>query len=283
MADALEGYLRATNETIRPEDIGKLLSSTFSAARIQLQERIRRHMGEAGAGTELASLAGFGHAGPGVAAHAELRTTDIPIAMSATARSLLPNRREHRAGGSRSLAFVTGAAVLMVGAAIVSRRETANAGLAAPAPPSVGSVFIMTEPQDALVTWNGHVLGTTPGMFELPIGEHTLVLTKDDYVVEPVVLSVAPPEDGKMKVTSKAVFLRRKDVPIVPARATAAASSPAGASPPPRQSPATVPSPGGAAPEHADEDVSDAGTTDVEIRKEGAPDKHSAGEWHWTL
>jgi len=282
MADALEGYLRATNETIRPEDIGKLLSSTFSAARIQLQERIRRHMGEAGAGTELGPLAGFGHAAPGVAAHAELRTTDIPIAMSATARSLLPNRRDPRAGGSRSLMFVTGAAVLMIGAAILPRRETANASLAAPAP-SVGSVFIMTEPQDALVTWNGHVLGTTPGMFELPIGEHTLVLTKDDYVVEPVVLSVAPSEDGKMKVTSKAVFLRHKDVPIVPARATPAGSSRAAVPPPPRQSPATVQSPGGAAPEHADEDMYDAGTTNVELQREGTPNKRSGGEWHWTL
>jgi hypothetical protein len=135
---------------------------------------------------------------------------DLPISFSGTlndVRGTSPHLA--RSGNSTALAIVAGGAAVMLGAVALSRKDDGRSNGAAAAQASMGLVFIMTEPADALVTWNGHPLGKTPGMFELPPGEHTLLLTKDDYQMEPVIVTVAPPAGEKPNIASKAVFLRR--------------------------------------------------------------------------
>ncbi len=287
MRDALEAYLRAAGQPTHQEDVGKVFASIFGGARAQLQQRIRRHLAEAGPAAE-GEIASMGGAGQAAAQYPQVRTTDLPIAFSGNTRSIAANARASRAGNATALAIVAGGAVVMIGAVALSRQDTSTASPAAAAQTATGSVFIMTEPQEAVVNWNGRVLGTTPGMFELPAGDHTLLLTKDDYVMEPVIVSVSTPGGGgKPSIASKAVFLRRREVEVRAEPPVAAASPPAT---PPAASPATAaPRPGPAfapaarrpRPERAEKEVPDAGSANEGSQRDAGSADPWTGQWRW--
>jgi Na+/proline symporter/serine/threonine protein kinase len=288
MRDALEGYLRTSGQPTHQEDVGKVFTSLFAAARAQLQQRIRRHLAEAepSADGEVAAIASTGR---GAAAYPHVRTGELAMAVNGTARTFVSAKpRAPRESNTTALAMVAGGVVVMIGFIAQSRKETANdaPANAAQAAAATGTVFVMTEPQEAVVSWNGRVLGTTPGMFELPAGDHTLILTKDDYAMEPVIVSVAPPTPGsKPVIASKAVFLHHKEVEVrgEPAAAVSAPPPPApmppAAAAPPRSAPVAVPAP--RRPQRSDKEMPDAGVANEKHQKDGGAGDPWSTQWVW--
>jgi Na+/proline symporter/serine/threonine protein kinase len=289
MRDALENYLRMSGQPTHQEDIGKVFTSLFAGARAQLQQRIRRHLAEAEPSAD-GEVAAIGSTARGAAAYPHVRTGELAMAVNGTARTFVgPKARAPRESNTTALALVAGGVVVMIGFVAQSRKETANGGPAnAAQAAATGTVFVMTEPQEAAVSWNGRVLGTTPGMFDLPTGDHTLILTKDGYAMEPVIVSISPPAPGaKPVIASKAVFLHHKEVEVrtEPAVAVAAPPPPAPAPPPaaapPRSPPVAVASPRRPRPEPADKETLDAGVAKEKSVRDGGAADPWASQWVW--
>jgi hypothetical protein len=123
-----------------------------------------------------------------------------------------------RSSRGKVIAILVGIAVAGVGGAIVAMRyEHKTAAPAATSTATKLAVTIESEPSGAFISWNGQTMGHTPLTFDLPRGVQTLVVSKQGFSTEPVVLDL---NDGNGRV-SRIVTLKADPEIAVPANAAA--------------------------------------------------------------
>src|SRR5262249_34463137 len=99
----------------------------------------------------------------------------------------------------------------------------AAAAAAPPAALATAALSVTSDPDGATVRWNGKPMGSTPLSVDLPVGPQTLVLSKEGFDDEPIVVEL---QAGATDARTRAVKLR----PVVAAAPlkSAAHTSPRG-------------------------------------------------------
>jgi serine/threonine protein kinase len=260
MREALEAYLVEAGEPVRSEDIGRWLRAAFADECEQSRRRVQAARGGEAydAGDLLPSLPGRGRPRssspslpppPHVAPPPDARTTSgwqIGGLVHRTMRRACPPRSA-RARAPFGL-FASGVAA--AGLAFVMTSTQSNPGPLAPLPaasapapavttpaPPGASLEVHSDPQGARVSWGDKVLGATPLTLELPPGEYALLLSKEGYRAEPLVIALP----GPGSFAHRAVSLQSASAP--PAGPRASQSAPAGGA---RRAPALAPADSGA-------------------------------------
>ena len=257
MRKALEAYIRETGEPIQREDLGAALTAMFGEAHARVREKIAAHLTNVGSGGSH-KITSLSESEPEVPELSEIiqagRTTSRPDSLQAREVEAKPRPRRSLAATGAVLALVAG--VVLVAARMggttkkgVDTRPSATATSVAPA---LRHLKLTSEPPEAEVTWNGQPMGHTPLSVELPTGPQTLIVTKQGYDDEPVVVGVQPDEGD---VVQKSVTLRAQGkaaaappaAPALPAghagsKAKGSAHLPPGTAPAPSAAPEEAPS-----------------------------------------
>jgi serine/threonine protein kinase len=260
MREALDAYIRSTGKPIKKVEIGRIVSGTFQDLRESIHQQVQTHMANLGTAPSLVRLKTFGLEtadGPlpeigqlGTPSHVEMRLRALGhpsrSEVQAAAAPVTPRRR-----GLALWAMV--AALGLVVAAWLTLRSRANVGAApaqviataAPTPPESHEgawLSLASDPPGAAVSWNGRALGHTPLRAELAAGPQTIVLSKEGYEDEALVIDLAPSASAAEPLT-RAVTLRASPRPSAEddARARAAAAARAKLPRRPTTAPASAP------------------------------------------
>ncbi len=161
-------------------------------------------------------------------------TSSNPEAVEALAKEATRTRRIVTVASVAMLLLAAGVATMFVVRG--TNKEQVRVATAA-----LHRVSVESDPPGVRVESNGKLLGETPVSLQLPEGEFTLQLTKDDYAPESLTLTIAPADaDKRARVTMKRtnaevpVAVRSPHVPAtaLPPGAATLASRVLGAHPP---------------------------------------------------
>jgi serine/threonine-protein kinase len=268
MNEALQEYLRATGDPVRRADIGKAVGTMFQTVRESIKDQIHTYMAYVSATADSNSKP-FLHAATALPElRGELTISDDDIAAQGSMRSgmaevrLSPPRRRMR--GSTTAVVVFFGAVLVGAIATIAlglRRDQAHNASAPSNASATGAagaretveLSLLSDPPQASVSWNGSEIGKTPMRVDLPTGAQTLVLSKEGYYPETLIVDLPPGAPGPVE---KRATLRAK-IAEAPSGEARAAHPKGGRMPAPTAShaavqspaaPAPIPSPSGLAP-----------------------------------
>ncbi|HEY3593793.1 MAG TPA: AgmX/PglI C-terminal domain-containing protein, partial [Polyangiaceae bacterium] len=217
MREALLQYLHEVPNPLTKADIARMMGAVFVEQRAAVRAEIEKQLVKAEQGPlEIGNLAesvkvlGYDSSIPsflpGTLADAGHRRTASAVT-APNARSIAPTASvspsvspsappRHGRSALRAVALLLAfAAAAAGGAAAVLRfvpHPLSSGPLKASADtmPSSWAPVLETMPTGAEVSWNGTVLGHTPYTLRLPPGPHTIVVSKDGYLSEPVVLGI---------------------------------------------------------------------------------------------
>jgi serine/threonine protein kinase len=216
----LEAYLREHPDRSDETALTELMTRLFADARAEVQAQIQSFLADA-------TSSGLDSA-PALPTLRVGGSGSIKGGATPSGVGVLPAAQTIRA---RSLArFVVGGLLVAAGAAAPvaalrydSARGSAGTSAAAPALTAVPATYqarVRSEPSGALVEWNGKPMDRTPATVTLPAGAQTLVVSREGFEPESIVVE---PADGAT-IVERAVVLRAS-MPTPPAPAPAPAAS----------------------------------------------------------
>jgi len=242
MRKALDVYINGSGERLETADLGCAVTSLFGDLRASVKRQITAQMANAGAGSpsEILALTASNRNEPTLQelSAVQVSPTAAPVG-SMPARSREGDGEGERATptSSRRLFAAMGlglvAAGLLAAATLrlggeAARESHESQGLALPPPPvpelQIASLSLVTDPAGASVAWSGHAMGRTPMRLDLPPGPQTLIVSKDGFDDETLVVDLAA---GTGVVTERALTLRVQAPIASAARATPPARTPA--------------------------------------------------------
>jgi serine/threonine protein kinase len=243
MRDALLEYARRVPKAATKNDIARLMAEVFGSQRAAVQQDIEKHLANAMSGAPrdgnfwdttkllvspevtISALAPT----PGEPTSREIRTSTALLApppsagsvTHAAAATTLAQSEETppvRSSRGKLVAILAGVVVAAAAGAVFAIRV----GHKLPEPATVTPVFsqaltIESEPSGAFVSWNGQTMGITPLTFQLPRGLQTLVVSKQGYTTEPVVIDLGE-VNGPV---SRIVALKSEQEVAIPSNAVA--------------------------------------------------------------
>jgi serine/threonine-protein kinase len=250
MQRALEAYLRDTGEAIHKSDLAAALSVMFGEAHARVRERVSTYMTQAGLTSErklltltsaepdVPELSAIVHGPSSRPPPPDVPDLEVGASLEPEGPSSMrvPKRsaREHDAHAPAEPArapaepahaprraitpIAIAIAIVAVGGVIAVRLAThAKPAPIAPAvaplaEPRSAELRITSDPPGALVRWNGRALGQTPTRAALPIGAQTLIVSKEGYEDEPVVVEVTADAPSTAETMVK---LRAKAPPTI--------------------------------------------------------------------
>jgi serine/threonine-protein kinase len=216
MREALLDYLRRAPQAATKTDLGRMMTSTFAEQRATVQKEIEKHLASAVRGmphegsfwdstkmlvtpeTVVSSLGTTptGQGAPGVRTSTALVSPSGSLGAGsvthAAAATTVPQPDPFPVRSSRGkvIAILVGISVAAVGGGVFALRNEHKPASPASMSAAPMSVTIESEPSGAFISWNGQTMGHTPSTFELPRGVQTLVLSKQGFSTEPVVLDI---------------------------------------------------------------------------------------------
>jgi serine/threonine-protein kinase len=278
MRQALESWARKHQPATDEPDLSGYVSEMFKDVRENIRKRIEVHMAQAQARAansrvsmvdqSMTGLSMIGATQSGVADTVQPPTIDLgsgsgrSVLSASLQNAVTPTRRK---AGAAYLGAIGVGVLLTLGALTLNRRsheEAHAAPAAAPpaappivmAPPVIAQpestppakargtfVTVVSDPQGALVQWNGRAMGVTPATVELPAGAQVLTISKDGYGTSELSVDVPASSDQPLLRTARLRSTGRSGPAPQPrgSRSSAPASTPSD-SPPPAPSPAVV-------------------------------------------
>jgi serine/threonine protein kinase len=224
MREALEEYIRASNDLVPDIQLAKVVRETFAETRQRVQRQVQAAISRVAplsSGDELMiasllprpTLPEIASVTPSQASRDSLmpwgsgRPTGSLPAMAMGSNAPVPNSDMIDAPMLASrrrvllLALAAAASVALALVVFLLLRTKPAPVVALPPPAALAPVEITSTPPGARVELNGAVLGHTPGKFDLAAGPHTLIVTLDTYKAETVVV------EPTTAATSRAIIL----------------------------------------------------------------------------
>jgi hypothetical protein len=152
--------------------------------------------------------------GSGTPSHGKLPDFSPVVSESSGLKSVIVPAGSR--GRRRRTEIVVGVLLAVVGLlALAVRLMTADRSAVAPPPAPVAkhdkvTLSIASQPPGAIVDWNGQPLGRTPAKFDLPLGHQSLVVSKEGFNSETVVVDL---DEGSAEL-SREVTLREREVAL---------------------------------------------------------------------
>lgn len=246
MRQAIEGYLRTNGLEARTEEVREVLDKQFQTRREAVQRKIKEQVNRVLTGAAPAETAldvGTFHGASGT--YSALKKEGSTQSLRASVRSLpgiddslsgsrsniyslssVPSPEVLPPKGNKALLVALGAAgaviVALLAVGAMSLRSTPSPAASATAmAPGDGAIHLTTNPPEALVAWNGQMLGKTPLRAPLPPGRHTLVLSLAGHDDETVIVSVAA-----TATTEETITMKKREAPAVGEVAAPSSSAP---------------------------------------------------------
>jgi serine/threonine-protein kinase len=237
MREALLQYLRLVPDAAGKSDVARMMATVFAEQRAAVQKEVEKHLATAvrssapqtnfwdstkmlvSDNTSTAMTA----TPSGDASRPVQTATRVPVASGAgsvthaASATTVPRQDFSPTRLSRTkligvLAAVAVAAGVAGTFALRVDHKAAPAATATRAAETPLAVTLETDPSGALVSWNGQAMGHTPVTIDLPRGTQTLVLSKQGYSTEPIVLDLT----GAGGPLSRIITLRAEPEAAVP-------------------------------------------------------------------
>jgi len=216
MREALTEYLRQVPHAAARTDVARMMTTVFAEHRAAVQREVEKHLASAvktptakGPFWDSSKMLVAGEPSPSSLSATpsgdgppQIKTaTRIAPPSAASAGSVTqaasstsvaePVVAPPRPSRGKLIAVLAATATAAVLGGVFALRSGAKAPAATivPAQSSL-AVAIESEPSGAFVSWNGQTMGHTPVTLQLPRGMQTLIITKQGFLTDPIVLDL---------------------------------------------------------------------------------------------